>query len=58
MINELEEAIKEVLDGLDETDEFKRKFEAYIRNSLSSTAAPSDLESVISAITMEVDDEA
>ena len=58
MINELEKAIKEIFDNIDESDEFKRKFEAYICNSLSSTASVHDLEGVISAIKMEVDDEA
>lgn len=58
MLNELEKAIKEIFDEIDETDEFKRKFEAYIRNLLTATASISDLEGVISAIAMEVEDEA
>jgi len=57
MIIEIEKAIQEFFDGLDESEEFKRKFSRYIQNSLESTASGSDLEDVLFAIEMEVNDE-
>lgn len=50
MIKELEKSIEEIFNTIEESDEFKRKFKAYIINSLNLSADINGLNAVLSSI--------
>jgi hypothetical protein len=57
MLNELEDAINDVLNDVDESDEFKRKLKVYLRNSFANNASDNDLEDIINLIKDDKTDE-
>ena len=50
MNKSLKEAIAETLVQIDESDEFKRKLEAYIRNHFEGGAGKDDLRNLIDLV--------